>query len=308
MSYYRQENRRKLTVGEDGNALITLIAIHLIVFVLLAFIKVIYYFSYNQEGLEVYQRNILNWVTLPASFSTFITRPWTLVTHMFVHDNVWHIVANMLWLWAFGYILQDLAGNRKVIPVFIYGALGGALAYMLSYNVLPALKENIVGSYALGASAGVMAIAIGTTVLSPNYRIFPLINGGIPLWVLTMIFVIIDLATIPYNNPGGHVAHLAGAGMGFLFMFAMRKGSDWSVWMNNAYDWVNDLWNPEKPKKGKRLKTELFYKSTIAPFKKTSSITQQRIDEILDKINQKGYNALTDDEKDVLKRASKEDL
>ena len=179
---------------------------------------------------------------------------------------------------------------------------------MLSYNVLPALKENIMGSYALGASAGVMAIAIGTTVLSPNYRIFPLINGGIPLWVLTMIFVIIDLATIPYNNPGGHVAHLAGAGMGFLFMFAMRKGSDWSVWMNNAYDWVNDLWNPEKPKKGKRLKTELFYKSTIAPFKKTSSITQQRIDEILDKINQKGYNALTDDEKDVLKRASKEDL
>ena len=121
MSYYRQENRRKLTVGEDGNALITLIAIHLIVFVLLAFIKVIYYFSYNQEGLEVYQRNILNWVTLPASFSTFITRPWTLVTHMFVHDNVWHIVANMLWLWAFGYIQQDLAVNRKVIPVFIYG-------------------------------------------------------------------------------------------------------------------------------------------------------------------------------------------
>ena len=119
MSYYRQENRRsRLTAGQDGNALITLIAIQLVVFILLAFIKVIYYFSYSNSGLEAYQNSILQWVTLPANLSTFITRPWTLITHMFVHDNVWHIVANMLWLWAFGYILQDLAGNKKIIPVF----------------------------------------------------------------------------------------------------------------------------------------------------------------------------------------------
>ena len=119
MSYYRQENRRsRLTVGQDGNALITLIAIQLVVFVLLTFIKVIYYFTYSKEGLGVYEKNILDWLTLPANPTTFLTRPWTLITHMFVHDNVWHIVANMLWLWGFGYILQDLAGNRKIIPIF----------------------------------------------------------------------------------------------------------------------------------------------------------------------------------------------
>jgi membrane associated rhomboid family serine protease len=295
-------------VGQDGNALTTLIAIHLVVFVLLAFIKVIYYFSYGSDGLVSYQKNVLNWITLPADTGIFIQRPWSLITHMFVHDNVWHIVANMLWLWGFGFILQDIAGNKKIIPVFIYGALGGAAAYMLSYNLLPALNENIQYSYALGASAGVMAIAIATTVLAPGYRIFPMINGGIPLWVLTMIFVIIDLATIPYNNPGGHVAHLAGAGTGFLFMFSLRKGYDWSTWMNNSFDWVNNLFNPEKPKKGKRVKTELFYKSTVAPYKKTTSVTQQKVDEILDKINQKGYSSLNDEEKEVLKRASKEDI
>jgi hypothetical protein len=226
---------------------------------------------------------------------------------MFVHDNVWHIVANMLWLWAFGYILQDLAGNRKLIPVFLYGALAGALAYMLSFNLIPVLRQYI-DIPALGASAGVMGVAIATTAMAPGYRIFPFINGGIPLWVLTMIFVIIDLATIPYNNPGGHIAHLAGGGMGFLFIVMMRKGYDWSNWMNNAYDWVNNLFNPEKPKKGKRMKTELFYKSSTKPYNKTSNITQQRIDDLLDKINQKGYNSLTDDEKELLKRASKEDL
>lgn len=308
MSYYRQENRRsRLTVGQDGNALITLIAIQLVVFILLAFIKVIYYFTYSGNGLEQYHNNILEWVTLPANTSTFLTRPWTLITHMFVHDSVWHIIANMLWLWAFGYILQDLAGNRKIIPVFLYGALAGALAYMLSFNLIPVLRQYL-NIPALGASAGVMAIAIATTVIAPGYRIFPFINGGIPLWVLTMIFVIIDLATIPYNNPGGHIAHLAGGGMGFLFIVMMRKGYDWSNWMNNTYDWVNDLFNPEKPKKGKRIKTELFYKSSSKPYKKTSNITQQKIDDILDKINQKGYNSLTEDEKELLKRASKEDL
>jgi membrane associated rhomboid family serine protease len=294
-------------VGQDGNALITLIAIQLVVFILLAFIKVIYYFSYSNSGLEVYQNSILQWVTLPANLSTFITRPWTLITHMFVHDNVWHIVANMLWLWAFGYILQDLAGNKKIIPVFLYGALAGALAYMLSFNVIPVLRQYI-DIPALGASAGVMGVAIATTVMAPGYRIFPFINGGIPLWVLTMIFVIIDLATIPYNNPGGHIAHLAGGAMGFVFIVAMRKDYDLSLWMNNTYEWVNNLFNPEKPKKGKRIKTELFYKSSTKPYNKTSNITQQRVDDLLDKINQKGYSSLTDDEKELLKRASKEDI
>jgi membrane associated rhomboid family serine protease len=308
MSYYRQENRRsRLTVGQSGNALVTLIAIQLIVFVSLTFIKVIYYFTYGKSGEAEYADDVLKWIILPANLNTFITRPWTLLTHMFVHDRVWHIISNMLWLWGFGYIFQDLAGSRKLIPLFIYGALAGALAYILAFNLIPVLSENI-NSSALGASAGVMAIAIATTVMAPGYRIFPFINGGIPLWVLTMIFVIIDLATIPYNNPGGHIGHLAGAGMGFLFMTLMLKGYDWSAWMNNVFDWVNDLFNPDKPKKGKKIKTQLFYKSSSKPYKKTSNITQQKIDDLLDKINQKGYHSLSEEEKEILRQASKEDL
>ena len=96
--------------------------------------------------------------------------------------------------------------------------------------------------------------------------------------------------------------------MGFLFIVMMRKGYDWSLWMNNVFEWVNNLFNPDKPKKGKRLKTELFYKTSTKPYKKVSNITQQRIDDLLDKINQKGYSSLTDEEKELLKRASKEDI
>jgi membrane associated rhomboid family serine protease len=306
MSYYRQQNRSRLTIGNEGNSLTLLIAIHLMVFVLLAFIKVVYYFTYGAEGVSFYHQNILSWVALPAQLDVLVKRPWTLLTHMFVHDSVWHLIANMLWLWAFGYILQDLTGEKKLFPIFFYGALAGAFAFLLSYNIIPALKAD--PRPAIGASAGVMAIAIATTALAPKYRIFPMINGGIPLWIITLIFVIIDLATIPYNNPGGHIAHLAGAGMGFLFVVMLRKGYDWSTWISNFFDWVNNLFNPDKPKKGQSVKTQLFYKSSVKPFNKTAHLTQQKVDEILDKISQRGYGSLTDEEKEVLKRASKEDL
>jgi membrane associated rhomboid family serine protease len=307
MAYYPQQNKKKLTIGADGNSLMMLIAIQLMVFILLAFIKVIYYFTYSSAGLGHYEHDILHYLTLPASLPELATRPWTILTHFFVHDGVWHLIANMLWLWAFGYILQDLTGYKKLIPIFIYGSLAGAAAYVVSFNLIPGLRSFLPNSEALGASAGVMAIAIATTILAPDYRIFPMINGGIPLWVLTLVFAIIDLATIPYNNAGGHIAHLAGAGMGFLFMVQMQRGRDWGEWMNRVWDWITNLFNPDKPAKGRSVKTDLFYKATVAPYKKSPNFTQQRVDEILEKIHQKGFKSLTEEEKEILKRASKED-
>ena len=305
MGYYPKQYRRRLSIGHDGNALMILIAINLVVFILLTFIKVLYYFD---QSIDLYYPNVLDWFTLPANAGTLLRRPWTLITHMFVHDRVWHVLGNMLWLWAFGFIMQDLTGNRKLVPIFIYGGLAGAISFVLAFNFLNVLRPEVNVATALGASAGVMAVAIATTMTAPDYRIFPMLNGGIPLWILTVIFVIIDLATIPYNNAGGHIAHIAGAGMGCVFILLLRRGYDWSEWMNNLFDWVGNLFNPDKPKKGKRVKDQLFYKSPATPFKKTPNLTQQKVDEILDKISQKGYHYLTDEEKDLLKRASKEDL
>jgi membrane associated rhomboid family serine protease len=305
MAYYPKEYRRRLNIGRDGNSLIMLIAINLVVFIIFTFIKVLYYFDQN---IDLYRPHVLDWFTLPANFHTLISRPWTILTHMFLHDGVWHLLGNMLWLWAFGFILQDLTGNRKLVPIFFYGALAGAVAFLLAFNFLNVLKPAAPVATALGASAGVMAVAIATTMIAPDYRIFPMLNGGIPLWVLTIVFVIIDLATIPYNNAGGHIAHIAGAAMGCAFVLLMQRGYDWSNWMNNFFDWVNNLFNPDKPKKGKGVREQLFYKSPARPFKKTPNLTQQKVDEILDKINQKGYHYLTEEEKELLKRASQEDL
>ena len=309
MSYYEKEYKRRLSLGQDGNALVTLIAINLVVFVLFAFVNVFYYFSYAQPAADIHFRSdIYNNLALPASLHEFAKKPWTLITHMFYHYSVWHIISNMLWLWAFGYILQDLTGNRKIIPIYIYGALAGAVGFVLALQLIPTYREIVSQANAVGASAGIMAIAVSATMIAPGYRIFPMLNGGIPLWVLTMIFLIIDLATIPGSNSGGHIAHLAGAFAGFLFIYSFRRGFDGSEWMNNVYDWVINLFNPDKPAKKVKVKQELFYKAGTKPYTKSANLTQQKIDEILDKINQKGYSHLTEEEKDLLRRASQEDL
>lgn len=306
MNYSERKYRQRVTLGQSGNSLVILIAISLVVFVAFAFIKALYYFNHgNPDGLNLYHQNIFPWVALSTDFKNVLNHPWTILTHMFLQDSVWGVFANMLWLWAFGFVMQELTGNRKVAPIFIYSALAGALAFILLDYFIPSLRN---GDYLFGASAGIMGVAIATTMVASDYRIFPMLNGGIPLWILTCVYVLIDLAMIPVGDTGLYVAHIAGGLMGFFFIVLLRKGYDWSEWMNNFFDWVNDLFNPDKPKKGKTRKDELFYKPGTAPFKKTPHVTQQRIDEILDKINQKGYSFLTEEEKELLKRASKEDM
>lgn len=305
MGIYDRDYKTRFTANLQGNMLVTLIIIQLVVFVLMMFVNVFYFFSYPKPVADArfYNEIYVN-LALPARFDDFIKKPWTLITHMFYHQGLWHLLGNMLWLWMFGYLFHDLAGNKRIIPVFVFGALGGALAFMLTYQFSPALKNSYANM--IGASGGIMAIAVGSTMLAPGYRIFPQLNGGIPLWIITAFYLLMDLALIPVSNTGGHIAHLAGGLMGFLFIFFMRRGFDASNVLNSFFEWVNNLFNPDKPQKNR--KDELYYKARQNPYSKTSRLTAQRIDEILDKINQKGYNSLSQEEKDLLHKASKEDL
>lgn len=295
-----------MLLGQDGNALVLLLIILAVVFCIFKFLWIVYWASGRK--VDEFELGIMQWFTLPASPAKFITRPWTLLTHIFMHEAPMHLVGNALWLWAFGYILQDLTGPRKLIPLFLYGGVAGGLFYMAMYNAIPVLRESVPYTYLLGASGGVMAVALGTTTLAPSYRIFPMINGGIPLWVLTLVYLVIDFAMVPESNTGGHLSHLAGAGMGFLFMYQLKKGRDWSEWMNRFFDWITNLFNPDNKSWKKSAREELHYKSKgTQPYKKIPNITQKRIDEILDKINQQGYRYLSDEEKEILKRASEDE-
>jgi len=157
----------------------------------------------------------------------------------------------------------------------------------------------------MGAATSIVAVAVATTVLSPNYRLFPMLHGGIPLWVLTLVFVAIDFSTIGSTNGAVSISHIASGFTGFLFIAQVRRGRDPGAWMTSVSTWVNNLFNPEKKHKGEE---QFYYKTTRKPFEKTPHVTQQKLDEILDKINQQGYHFLTDEEKEFLKKASQEDF
>jgi len=311
MAVMQQNRRNSILLGQDNNALTWLIIINAVIFVIINFIKIVYFLSYdtNMVAWQNFHLQILDWFSLPAGLGKLATRPWTILTYMFSHESVWQLIGTLLWLWGFGTILRDLAGNLKLIPVYVYGGLAGALFFVLTSNIIPQYREATEAAAPLiGGGAAVMAVALAATTLAPDYRIFPMINGGIPLWVLTLIFVAIDYATIASSSGSNAVAHLAGGAIGFLFIKQLQKGNDWSTWMVNFTNWVNDLFNPEKKFQKKSLAQQRFYKSDRKPFEKIPRVTQQKLDELLDKINQEGYASLSAEEKEFLKKASQEDI
>ena len=101
------------------------------------------------------------------------------------------------------------------------------------------------------------------------------------------------------------LARLAPAGMHTVVPAGeLRRGNDWSSWVNNFFSWVGNLFNPDKKEWKKTAKKELYYNTgTTQPYKKIPNITQKRIDDILDKINQQGFRFLTEEEKEIFKEA-----
>jgi membrane associated rhomboid family serine protease len=299
--------RNRMVLGQDNNALMALFVINVIFFLLLFFIKVIYFYFQNAPAL--YLTQVVQYFELPAQLTKLSERPWTVLTYMFSHISIWDVLSNMLWLWAFGFIMQELTGNKKIIPLYIYGGLSGATFFILASYAIPGLRMSVEGSSIMGANAATMAIAVAVTTLAPDYRFFRNINRGIPIWVLTVVYILIDLASFSTINAAYCIAHLGGAVSGFLFVYLLRRGKDGSVWMNSLYDWFINLFNPEKKSARPSIKEKVFYNAGgRQPYKKNINITQQRVDEILDKISQQGYHLLTDEEKNILKRASEEDL
>ena len=100
--------------------------------------KVVY--DMMQMAPEAYKNNILPWFLMPAKLTSLAKHPWTFITYMFTNIGVITTLTNMLWLWAFGSILQNIAGNKKIFPVYIYGGVAGAVAFIAANYFIPSLK------------------------------------------------------------------------------------------------------------------------------------------------------------------------
>ena len=307
MGVLEQAKSRKVFFGADNDALVRIIIINVLITTVLFFIRSVYQVS----GLEtaLYKTQVADWFVLPADVSRFATRPWTVISFMFSHIDIWGLVANMLWLWGFGFIVQSLLGGDKLVPLYIYGGIAGAVVYLLSSNLVGAFAATASAMTLAGANCSVMAIAVAATAVAPRYRIFPMLNGGIPLWVLTVVYAVINFAGTSFANPAAYGAELAAGGSGFLFVNLLNKGYNPGAWMSKLYNWFFDLFNPDKAPGQNAERAKIFYDTQgIEPYSKKPNLSQQKIDEILDKINQKGFQNLTSEEKELLRRASEEDL
>lgn len=297
--------KQRFSLGSPGNALVWLFALNVVMFLILQVIRVA--INVNDHSDAAFYTGVTGWFQLPANLISLGKKPWTIISFMFTDVFLIRIFSNMLWLWAFGSVFQNLTGNRKLVPVYLYGGIAGALFFMIaSYAVTTGLAaDNDAGM--LGANASVMAIAAAATAIAPNYRLFSNIGGGIPIWILTVVYFAIDLASVAVASPAWAVAHAGGAVAGLVFVLLLKRNIDGSIWMIDLYDWFVNLFNPHKKEQKNPVKERIFYNTgTRAPYQKTSNITQQRVDEILDKISQQGYKALTKEEKDILKKASEE--
>ncbi len=303
---YMDRSFKKITLGDDNNALMVLVGMNALIFISFGIIQILYYLT--QSTTTAFHYEILRWFILPAKLSSLAFLPWTIFTYMFVHVGVIYTIITLVWLWVFGSIFQDLSGNSKIIPLYIYGGIGGAIVFLATSYLVPSLKDQLEYSFMLGGNAGVMAIAVATTSLSPDYRLFKMVNGGIPLWILTLLYIVIDVAGS--DGMAEQFAHLGGGLIGFLFIISLRKGYDWSLWMLKLYNWFLNLFNPDKPVPHReKIKEKVFYNTSgTKPFIKRPIVTQQRIDEILDKINQKGFTHLSEEEKTILKKAGETDF
>src|SRR4030095_12263492 len=184
----KQDNyRKRMYLGQDGNALVQLLVLNAVVFVVLKFVYI--FFLLTNASIEGFFSHVYKYFVLPANPENLAWRPWTLISFMFTDQQLFRFISNMFWLWSFGYILQDLTGNRKLIPIYLYGGIGGAIIYVLAHLLVPNARTMINTDSLAAANCSIAAIAVATTVVSPDYRIFPMISGGIPIWILTVIFL-----------------------------------------------------------------------------------------------------------------------
>jgi len=279
-----QDIRSKLM--QSGSRINLLIGINVLVFLLINIPDVFLKLMGNQ--MVGYLAN--EYMALPAYLPKLATRFWTPITYMFMHDGIFHILFNMLWLYWMGQIFEEYLGTKRIVSLYIMGGLAGAAFFILCYNVFPLFTGSLATAAVVGASASVMAVIIATATLLPDYTIYMMFIGPVKLKWLALFYVVIDFLGIAGPNAGGEIAHLGGALMGFIYIKQLNRGNDITRSVDKIFT--------------QRPKVKVVSNNKTYQQQSPSVPRQEEIDHILDKISQSGYDSLNKHEKEVLFRAS----
>jgi membrane associated rhomboid family serine protease len=277
----------KYNFQKQDNGLFKIITINVAVFLILNITSVILHLSQS----NFYHAYILPNFAIPADLNAFIYKPWTIFTYFFSHEDILHILFNMLGLYWFGRIIHDLIGNRRLINLYILGGLAGGILYLIFYNTIPYFQNQAAGSSMVGASASVFAIAAGAATLAPDYRFNLLFIGPVRIIFIVGFYIVVSFIGMKQGNAGGNIAHLGGAFLGFAYIRLLQRGTDLGKPINIIAKWIKNIGKP---------KMKVYSNKN----KDLSHPSQKEIDAILDKISRSGYESLSKEEKQKLFKAS----
>jgi membrane associated rhomboid family serine protease len=162
------------------------------------------------------------WVTnqLSLTGSSILSAPWTLITYMFIHENVLHIFFNMLMLFFFGPMLERQIGSSRFLGLYLGSGIVAGLVQVL-----------VFGGGVLGASAAIFGVMGALAMLMPDLRIY-LYFIPMKLIYAVLLFAILDIVLIPSGDQVAHAAHLVGLALGAAYGYMLRrnKGTVHAYW------------------------------------------------------------------------------
>jgi len=280
----------------SGSVLTRLIFVNVAVFLIVNLIRIPFFLFEAND----YAPAITEWLAVPSNPLLLLYKPWTIITYMFLHENFMHIFSNMLMLFFGGQLFMEYLGEKRLLGLYILGGIAGAFLYIIVFNLFPVFSRAVHFSYALGASAAVLAIFVAISTYIPHFVVNLFFVFRVKLMYVAIGLVIIDLISIDKGNPGGHIAHLGGSLFGFLFSKQLQKGNDFSLYFSKIIHLIASLFT-------KKNKVKVVYTDKQNVNKnKNSNKKQQAIDAILDKISKAGYESLNKEEKEILFNFSKE--
>ncbi|MCH2113495.1 MAG: rhomboid family intramembrane serine protease [Pirellulales bacterium] len=233
------------------------------------------------------------WVTKYFSvYTDSFQRPWLwfqLLSYGFLHDlnDFRHIVFNMLGLWMFGRTVESRYGQREYLAFYLIAIVFAGTAWCLSEVMVGAGRDTRPMMY--GASGGLSAVLILFAINYPRQRIYIWGIFGVPAWLFAMFFVGSDLlGAMDRTSNVACTAHLGGslfAGLYFYFGWnlSQRLPRGWSL-----------------------PRTHRRHKLRVHDPDESPSETDQVVDELLRKIQQHGQDSLTQRERRILERASRD--
>jgi len=244
--------------------------------------------------------------------------PWQLVTYMFLHGGFFHLLLNMLALWMFGAELENTWGQKRFLTYYMLCGVGAGVC-----NLLIAPLFTTVGP-TVGASGAIYGILVAFGYLFPNRNIY--IYGLIPVKAkyLVILYMLIELFSVAGGSNSGiaHMAHLGGGVIGLIYLLIFYKGSPMKFFDNKGFkDKFTSYSSSEKKSytppvytNGTKTKKEevsdaKYRDIQVTDYKKEfetqEKLAQEKIDAILDKLSEGGYQSLSEEEKKVLFQESK---